>query len=91
MPLNDKSPGYWLENSMLDEQSAEILRRENGPASISAYHYHQAAEKLIKGAILASGAMFFFIHDLGRLYVILYDSRPDLPDIRASVEKLQSY
>jgi hypothetical protein len=34
MPLNDKDPRYWLEIAGLDEMSAEILRREGGPASI---------------------------------------------------------
>jgi HEPN domain-containing protein len=90
MPLSDTDPQYWLEIAGLDEMSPEILRREGGPASISAYHYHQAAEKLLKGAILSTGSMFPFVHDLRRLHSLLNQSRPDLPNIEDSVDELQS-
>ena len=90
MPLSDSDCRYWFELAERDAESAEILRREKGPAEISAYHYHQAAEKLFKGAILRSGRTFPFIHDLQRLYGILRDSDPNLPNIAEAVVDLQS-
>jgi HEPN domain-containing protein len=90
MPFSEKDPQYWIEIAGLDETSAEILHREGGPASISAYHYHQAAEKLLKGAILATGSMFPFVHDLRRLHSLLSQARPDLPNVEDSIDELQS-
>jgi HEPN domain-containing protein len=90
MQLDDKAPEYWYFLASQDEESAEILRREQGPLGICAYHYHQAAEKKLKGAILAARSVFPYIHDLRRLYGILRIARPDLPDLADPIEELQS-
>jgi HEPN domain-containing protein len=90
MPLNDKVPDYWYDLAAQDEESAEILLRENGPRGICAYHYHQAAEKRLKGAILERGSSFPFIHDLRRLYAIARLGHPGFPDLSDAVEELQS-
>jgi HEPN domain-containing protein len=90
MPLNDKDPEYWFNLAEKDEISAEILRRESGPPEISAYHYHQAAEKMLKGALLLSHASVPFIHDLQRLYGILRECNDELADISSEVINLQS-
>jgi HEPN domain-containing protein len=90
MQLDDKVPEYWYFLASQDEESAEILRREKGPLGVCAYHYHQAAEKKLKGAILAARSAFPYIHDLRRLYGILRVARPDLPDLADPIEELQS-
>jgi HEPN domain-containing protein len=90
MPLSDSDPKYWFELALRDEESAEILRRELGPREIAAYHYHQAAEKLLKGAILSNRIRFPFIHDLQRLYGVLRQVAPDFPEISDAVIELQS-
>ncbi|OHD78834.1 MAG: hypothetical protein A3J97_01695 [Spirochaetes bacterium RIFOXYC1_FULL_54_7] len=90
MPLSDSDPKYWFELASRDEESAEILRREVGPREITAYHYHQAAEKLLKGAILLNSTKFPFIHDLQRLYGILREVAPKLPEISDAIIELQS-
>jgi HEPN domain-containing protein len=89
MPLNDKAPEYWYTLAAQDEESAEILKREHGPLTVCAYHFHQAAEKLLKGAILESGASFPFIHNLRRLYELLRLARDDAPDISSAIEDLE--
>ena len=90
MPLSDSDPKYWFELAARDADSAEILRREAGPREIAAYHFHQAAEKLLKGAILSGKAKFPFIHDLQRLYGILRETVPEYLDISDAVIDLQS-
>jgi HEPN domain-containing protein len=90
MRLNDREPSYWFNLAARDFESAEILLSSLGPAEISAYHYHQAAEKLLKGAILEAGTDFPFIHDLQRLYGLLRVANPAIPDIAESVVELQT-
>lgn len=90
MPLNDKDPEYWFRLAEKDEISAEILRRESGPPEISAYHCHQAAEKMLKGSLLLSHASVPFIHDLQRLYGILRECNSELADISNEIINLQS-
>jgi HEPN domain-containing protein len=90
MPLSDSDPKYWFELALRDAESGDILRRESGPKEIAAYHYHQAAEKLLKGAILSGDARFPYIHDLQRLYGVLREAVPGLPDISDAVIDLQS-
>jgi HEPN domain-containing protein len=90
MPLSDGDPKYWFELASRDEESAEILRRELGPREIAAYHYHQAAEKLLKGAILSNKTKFPFIHDLQRLYGILRKVAPELLELSDAIIELQS-
>jgi len=90
MPLNDKDPEYWFNLAEKDEISAEILRRESGPPEISAYHYHQAVEKMLKGSLLLSHAGVPFIHDLQRLYGILRECNSELTDISNEIINLQS-
>jgi|SRR5208282_1655495 len=89
MPLNDKASEYRYTLAAQDEESAEILRRERGPLTVFAYHLHQAAEKLLKGAILESGASFPFIRNLRRLYELLRLARDDVPDISSAIEDLE--
>jgi HEPN domain-containing protein len=84
-----KEPAYWLALAARDAESAEILMKESGPAEISAYHFHQAAEKLLKGAILEAGQTFPFIHDLQRLYGILRIADSTIPDIAKPIVELQ--
>jgi HEPN domain-containing protein len=90
MRLDDKAPEYWYFLASQDEQSAEILRREKGLLGICAYHYHQAAEKKLKGAILAARSASPYIHDLRRLYGILRLVNPDLPNLADPIEESQS-
>jgi HEPN domain-containing protein len=90
MPLNDSDPQYWYDLAARDAQSGDILRREQGPREIAAYHYHQAAEKLLKGTILSGKTRFPYIHDLQRLYGILREAVPTFPDMSDAVIDLQS-
>lgn len=90
MPLNDSDPEYWFELANRDADSGDILRREAGPSEIAAYHYHQVAEKMLKGAILSNQARFPYIHDLQRLYGILREAVPEYPDLTDAIIDLQS-
>lgn len=90
MRPSDASPEYWIELAALDEEGAEILRREGGPAEICAYHYHQAAEKLLKGAILKTGRSFPFIHDIQRLYLMWGQSTDTSGGPDAAIVRLQA-
>lgn len=68
MPHNDSDPQYWLELAEDDEKSARILVREGAAPDIAAYHFHQAAEKYLKGWIAAKGGDIPRVHDLERLF-----------------------
>jgi HEPN domain-containing protein len=89
MPLSDSDPKYWFELAARDAESGDILRKEGGPKEIAAYHYHQAVEKILKGAILSGKVQFPYIHDLQRLYGIVRQTLPGLPDITNAVIDLQ--
>ena len=68
MPHNDSDPQYWFELAEDDEKSARILVREGAAPDIAAYHFHQAAEKYLKGLIAAKGGEIPRVHDLERLF-----------------------
>ena len=67
MPQAEDDPSYWMELAADDLASAEILKNGNAPPPNTIYHYHQAAEKVLKGLIVTTGNPFTFIHDLGEL------------------------
>ena len=57
--------GHWLALALGDLKAAEILLRDLGiPAREAAEHAQQAAEKALKGAIVATGNAPPWTHDL---------------------------
>lgn len=70
MPLNDSDCGYWYDLARDDEKSARILAREGAPADIAAYHFHQSAEKTLKGIIAENSGEIPRVHDLDRLFKV---------------------
>ncbi|MCX5751914.1 MAG: HEPN domain-containing protein [Candidatus Saganbacteria bacterium] len=61
--------GEWEQRADDDLESAEIILRESDNYDISAYHSHQAIEKLIKACLLRQGEPFKFIHDISTLFL----------------------
>jgi len=62
-----------------DLQAALVLGREGDLADIVCFHCQQAVEKMLKAALLASGAEPARTHDLGFLLETLEAIRP-IPD-----------
>lgn len=54
-----------------DLESAEILLKESDNYHISAYHSHQAIEKIFKAFLIRNGRKFPFIHDLKQLFSLV--------------------
>ena len=92
MQHSDTHPEYWFDLARDDETSARILAREAGPPGIAAYHYHQAAEKMLKGLIAKRNMEIPRIHDLERLFRTAQKAgeNPEEPAFDA-VTLIQSY
>jgi HEPN domain-containing protein len=58
----------WRQFALDDLESAKILLRETDNYHISAYHAHQAVEKILKWFLMKNGRKFPFIHDLKELF-----------------------
>ncbi|OGB87821.1 hypothetical protein A3H38_03760 [candidate division WOR-1 bacterium RIFCSPLOWO2_02_FULL_46_20] len=58
----------WLQHAKDDLESAQIILKESKNHHISAYHSHQAVEKIFKWYLLKNGRKFPFIHDLKELF-----------------------
>lgn len=63
--------GEWLQYAKDDLESAKILLQKSDNYHISAYHSHQAIEKLFKWLLLKNDQKFPFIHDLKELLRLL--------------------
>ena len=61
----------WLQHAQDDLESAQIILKESNNYHISAYHSHQALEKLFKWFLLKNGQKFPFIHDLKELFRLI--------------------
>ena len=57
----------WLDKADEDERTVGILQVAGGPWSVAAYHVQQAAEKLIKAALVNAGVPPPRSHDLSHL------------------------
>ena len=92
MPLNDRDCAYRYSLARDDEKSVRILAREGGPSDIAAFHFHQAVEKTLKGAIAEKGGDIPRIHDLERLFKTVERSGFEFkPGDFDSVAPIQSY
>src|SRR3989339_33915 len=65
----------WEQRAADDLESAEILLRESDNYDISAYHAHQAIEKIIKFRLLKCAQAFKFIHDINSLFKQLPEAK----------------
>ncbi len=57
----------WLDKAAEDETVFALIRSAEGPWSQAAYHLQQAAEKLVKAALLSTGVAPPKSHDLVHL------------------------
>lgn len=62
----------WIQRALDDLESAELILKESDKYEISAYHSHQAIEKMIKAELIRRGKTFRFIHDINALFTQLF-------------------
>ena len=74
-----------------DLQAATILVREGGLDDIVCFHRQQAVEKMLKAALLASGAEPPRTHDLGFLLETLEGMRPVPAGLREACAALADF
>ncbi|MFA6548859.1 MAG: HEPN domain-containing protein [Candidatus Margulisiibacteriota bacterium] len=67
----------WIQRAMDDLESAELVLNESDNYEISAYHSHQAIEKMIKAELIRQGETFRFIHDINALFTQLFKGTMD--------------
>ena len=75
--MNEKVVKEWIQRAFDDLESAELLLKESDKYEISAYHSHQAIEKMIKAELIKNGETFRFIHDLNALFLQLFKGIKD--------------
>lgn len=83
----------WLDYAAADLRVAELARRtpESLPAWIACYHAQQAAEKALKGMLIARGREYPFSHDIRLLLGLCADSGVEWSEAVLESEILVSY
>lgn len=81
----------WL--AVVDDDLRQVVNNLHGPLPSlagAAYHCQQAAEKLVKAALVETRTVFPKTHDIGALVGLLPDSHP-LKNQLADLSKLTPY
>ncbi len=86
------SPQDWLRHAESDLVLANLaLEREEVLTEMVCFHAQQAAEKALKGLLLARGQRFPRVHDLEQLLEIAREGRIDLPEWADELLELTPY
>lgn len=84
-------PGDWFEHADADLDAARILLKHGGNLAVAAMHVQQAAEKALKGFLVAHGWRLRRTHDLIQLLnqVVKHETR--FERYRAFCEEATAY
>jgi HEPN domain-containing protein len=90
-----KPPEPWvilLDKVRQDEYVVDkLLGLADSPDEVIGFHLQQAAEKLLKAALLALGIRYRFTHNLGELIHLLAKGRNPLPRELDGIRELTPY
>ena len=93
MPPDASEPmvQQFIEKAEHDLRAADLLAREDALANVVCFHCQQAVEKMLKAALLASGAEPPRTHDLGFLLETLETARRVPAGLREACAALADY
>lgn len=85
-------PGGWFEKAGQDMEMARRALDPKGPLpAMACYHAQQAAEKALKGYLIARQVQFRFVHDLVYLVQLCAEQDPSFPELLPAGEILGEY
>ncbi len=67
----------WLDKAAEDEETVRLVSENGGPWAVAAFHLQQAAEKILKAALIESGVLPPRTHDLTSLLELFSGAPPD--------------
>jgi len=81
----------WFSKGNKDLKDAEFLFKHNRALETISFHIQQAAEKYLKGFLIAKGKKLEMIHDLVKLLSDAIRIDPDFEEFREIVEKVTNF
>lgn len=85
-------PGGWFEKAGQDTEMARRALDPKGPLpAMACYHAQQAAEKALKGYLIARQVPFRFVHDLVYLVQLCAEQDPAFRELLPAAEVLGEY
>lgn len=85
-------PGGWFEKADQDMEMARRALDPKGPLpAMACYHAQQAAEKYLKGYLVARQVQFRFVHDLVYLVQLCAEQDPSFRELLPTGEVLGEY
>lgn len=81
--MKNLNPEEWFIYAKADLESAEVILNNTENYHISAYHSHQAIEKLLKRFLIINHETFPFVHDLITLIKIVNQINQKQIDLEA--------
>ena len=81
----------WFSKGNKDLKDAEFLFKHNRALETISFHIQQAAEKYLKGFLIAKGKKLEMIHDLVKLLSDAIRIDPDFEQFKEIVEKVTNF
>lgn len=81
----------WFNKGNKDLKDAEFLFKHNRALETISFHIQQAAEKYLKGFLIAKGKKLEMIHDLVKLLSDAIRIDPDFEQFKEIVEKVTNF